>query len=454
MRKLVTTMLTVVLIGVLVSCGENKQNSTTEIVEKDVIEIKTIPGEEVAEALDLPDDFIKKYNEYMTSENVSKRLEEKFSFQTRQEGWEKFSRLYESKKIVEINDIESICFDTSSDEYEVEYKIITKKPRTDYIVEPNSYWPERKLGQFVLTDVKPPGNEFMVLPDFLMTIQRFLYNTLAYTTPTAGNLLVEPINFSQTNFFMIPLSEEIWCIFAILSENNYYSDNITTYCFIKIEETKLSQEKLTQLTDWIDNDVMSWSNFKCVVDVNLDGYLDIICQHNGVSGTTDTTTLSVYTCVDEKFFEITIEGENIRGFGYFEGIVGGYPQFKEKCIGCGPWRFSTLLDDGAIRRYSPFHKIEVRENGELFDVTYRNPINLDPKKIEELIASNHHSFSEVDALGHTRKAQKKFLENLEPDKEQDHWEQIIQECYNKGVPWHVQSENDIPAGWDVIRPWR
>ncbi len=409
--------------------------------------------------------FTEKYFEHMSYANVSDRLEKKFKFKTKKEGWARFSYLYDSKKIVETEDINKINFGSSDATHQTMHTIDPNKPRDNYIYENGSYWPERELGKFVLKEIDDEPDGYWLKDDnFLMTIQKLIYSTCKYTLPTEGSLPSIPIDYSEIGFSVVPLSEKIWCVFTIIEKKSFYGEDFISYCFVKFDNVSDPSgdpieglEEIKQLTDWHNQNLESWSRFECIADVNLDGYKDIIINTNGVSATTDMNWLSIYTCIDDTLYAIVIESEALPyKLGYFIGINGGYPQFTEEIVGCAPWDFERDQPACAGYRFSIHHSIEVREDGYLYDVTYRNPINLDAKQIQGAIENE--PLVLMEALGHTRAAQQYHIKDLESAEHLYSYDSVfldgLKDCYEKGVPWQVATKDDIPKGWDIICPWR
>jgi hypothetical protein len=464
--RIITSVIQVVMMFILfISCDINVQKPRSVISISDFSiraitninnKILIVSNNNITKNLDC--DFIEMYNEYMREENVLERLENRFTTTERDKLWEMFIKAYQSKNIVEIDTIEKICLGIDKTSYENEFTLFNIKARDNYIIEVDSYWPERKLGKLALNRIEGTGQQYSVVGNFLMIIQQFIYKTADYIQPTGGDLIREPFNFCTLSFLPIPMSLDIWCIYAQFPKNSFYRDPLTTYCFIKLEEGEYQYDTLTQLTEWSSIDPNKWSTFKCITDVNMDGINDMLIQDQYTSGTYDTRVLNIFTCVDNNLYSIEVEN-NSFSIGFFDGFVNGRPRFNETCIGYGSWNYKKLREDHAIHNYGPKHSLEIRENGSIYDVTYQNKINLDQDKIAELIANakHHFDFAYLDVLGHTKQAQEFFLRDKNRDAgmfDDEVWYKIIKDCHERGVPWLVETRVEIPNRFDVLEPWR
>jgi hypothetical protein len=314
----------------------------------------------------------------------------------------------------------------------------------DINIEPESYWPERQLGSFDKIIFTKDEEHYEYEENFPLFVFYYIKSTHKTTNPHTSIVELDNYELEPSAFFMIPLSEDVWVIFAKNDEMNLYPQ----YSIIQFKGNKV-----VQLLDWqIGYQYREYIDICGVYDVNYDGFNDVVLSSSGIPATHISSDIKIYSMVDDELIQLEFNINGLNDVEYFYGFDGSYIHFGTLELGIVP--FDSKLDrGGASGRFSCIHIMEARDDGYIYDVTYQYP------NMEKGMSNSYCSFRDLtyfESIGRTRDAQNKLLECLEQENTdtKDTMSHIIKDCMNMNMPFHVQSKEDIPTGWDYYHVYR
>ncbi len=380
-------------------------------------------------------------------------LNEIYLYQSREEAWEQFEKLYSKKDFISLEDVESIWFDETND-HDVKPDNLSIE-QVNFNIEDNSYWPDRKLGKFKKIEIEDEMLYFDLNNEtnFPLLMYRYIQTTHNYMHPFRNEICldIEIGNWKPFKFYMIPFSKDIWIIY-----NNYRGDRTSSQYSI----VEFNDKRMRQILDWrvgfMHNEFVK---FMGICDVNVDYIPDLVMYYEGLVATNNSSNYVIYSIIDDRLVQLDFGIEGLGQVEFFYGMDDGYPHFGTFELGINAFDFKLYTCEASMR-YSCIHVLEPREDGCIYDVTYLYPTEEHIgvlKSVKEANRIGFYALTHLESLGLTRAGQKKFLEVTEGEtlSENDKISNnIIRDCMKIDKPFHVQSTEDIPEGWEINHVYR
>lgn len=361
------------------------------------------------------------------------------TFDTIEEGWQKYQTLTKGKTITYGREIEKE-FLSSKYYCGFAYKRHESDPqlyRYDNVnPEPNSYWVDRKVGTFKYQRYEPkPCREVPILrsshfkEDVKKYVEKSLKPTWFRTCDYKKGIATERSVIESARITMIPMNKKIWMILVSSQAGKLDPnlDGIWTFSVVEFDsdkpvhrawgrasfseiDTNSMQGFVKTNHEWSDPELCM--NLYGIGDVNFDGFNDFVFQYIGWGcATHDSKKIFIVTLTDEGFGEI--EPKITHALYDFYGFDGNKPLFSLKYYGTGQMYKSYKDESLASTRWNRhiLKVVEPRKDGNLYMVSYK--YNTDLEELEQDIKSKHIyylSLGNYEIIGKARAAQKAFLE--------------------------------------------
>ncbi|HOO96216.1 MAG TPA: hypothetical protein PKV16_00420 [Caldisericia bacterium] len=373
--------------------------------------------------------------------------------------WNAFEWKYIENGYVSSDELKEICYseipETNHHRWYHEGEL-PEEPDTPINVEPNSYWPERQLGRFeiVESDFTPKSVGSSQFESFPRTVLSYIFATFTQRYYGGIGMPEKPIDYSEVEFDIAPLTEDVWIVNCHFMRSEY--------SIIRIDRNNLVE----QLLDWQSPGVLGSFTIDGLCDINRDGVMDAVISWNGMGATHIASNKIIWTYKDDKLKQIAfdIDGldyssnmeKSIYGqVEYFYGLVDRCPTFGTYELGVNAFEWSLYTCEAAMR-YSCLRIMQVREDGHIYDVTFKYPSYEHIENLRELADDEHkdmwfRNLVHLESIGLTNKAQKKYLEC---NSEEGYDYQIVKDCQKIGKPFVVQTPEECPAGWDIHHVYR
>lgn len=361
------------------------------------------------------------------------------TFDTLEEGWQKYQELTKGKTITYGREIEE-AFLSSKYNCSFACKRHESDPELyrydDVNPEPNSYWVDRKVGTFKYQRYEPKlCKEMPILRSnhFKEDIKKYVEKTLKpvwfRTCDYKKGIATERSVIESARITMIPMSPKIWMI-LVSSQSGKFDpnlDGIWTFSVVEFDsdkpvhrtwgQTTFSETSTEGMQGFHKTDI-NWSdpelcmNLYGIGDVNYDGFKDFIFRYKGWGCATDGSQKTlILTLTDKGFGEIA--PTTTHALYDFYGFDGNKPLFSLKYFGDGQLYKSYHDESLASTRWARhiLKVVEPRKDGNLYMVSYKYHTNLE--ELEQDIRSKHIyylSLGNYEIIGKARAAQKAFLE--------------------------------------------
>lgn len=359
------------------------------------------------------------------------------TFDTLEEGWQKYQDLTKNKIITYGREIEKAFF-SSKYNCGIAYMKSESDPqlyRYDNVnPEPDSYWVDRKVGTFKYQRYESkPCKEVPILRSdhFREDVRKYVEKTLRpiwyWTNHTDSCATVSRTIIDASRITMVPLAPKTWMI-LVASQDGTFDPTIGpiwTFSVVQFDSNKpiirsWGQETITGNLTWSTYGLTkadeSWSDpenslqLYGVCDVNFDGFKDFIFRFNGLGcATADSHNILIVTYADKGFGEIIPDWYLYDFFGFDQGK----PLFQYDYFGCGQLYQSFKDESLASTRWNRhiLKVVEPRKDGNLYMVSYKYHTNLE--ELEQDIKSKHTYYLDLgsyEIIGKAKIAQKAFLE--------------------------------------------
>ena len=254
------------------------------------------------------------------------------TFDTLEEGWQKYQELTKGKTITYGREIEE-AFLSSKYNCSFACKRHESDPElyryNDVSPEPNSYWVDRKIGTFKYQRYQPkPCKEMPILRSnhFKEDVKKYVEKTLKpawfRTCNYKKGIATQRSVIESARITMVPMNKKVWMI-LVSSQNGKFDpnlDGIWTFSVVEFDsdkpvhrtwgQTTFSETSTGSMQGFHKTDI-NWSdpelcmNLYGIGDVNFDGFNDFIFRYKGWGcATEDSQKIFIVTLTDKGFGEI------------------------------------------------------------------------------------------------------------------------------------------------------
>ncbi|HNY60842.1 MAG TPA: hypothetical protein PL190_02400 [Caldisericia bacterium] len=373
-----------------------------------------------------PDNF--SYNRFKYYEDALKTLREAI----------------EEKSILYFAEIENILFNSDEEIKITPYSPYEFEPfsKRTWEIEPGSYWPERRLGKHKMVKVNFNNDRELpaIRPDNLeKDIIRFANATYGGTKFVwgRGNFIAE-----ECSYKIVPASENI--MFIIVGP-------VPCITAVKLGNEK-NNYKPTQLMDWIEGEMAIIVNG--IGDVNCDGITDFIFQFQNFGATENTNDTATFSVINGKLHQLVMDVEGLRSVEYFFGSFGGRGHYGTLELGCAPVPDNFTGRSHASMKFSSMHRMELREDGFIYDVTYNYPTSEHTSAVKEMLTGEYldrYQLCDCETVGLSKIALKNIPKGSECNDDDC---RIYRDCLLLGKTYYVQSPEDAIKNWSIYYPQR
>ncbi|MBP6928657.1 MAG: hypothetical protein KBC24_03695 [Caldisericia bacterium] len=373
-----------------------------------------------------PDNF--SYNRFKYYEDALKTLREAI----------------EEKSILYLAEIENLLFNSDEEIKITPYSPYEFEPfsKRTWEIEPGSYWPERRLGKHKMVKVNFNNSRELptIRPDNLeKDIIRFANATYGGTKFVwgRGSFVAE-----ECSYKIVPASENIMFIIA---------GPIPCMTAIKLGNEK-NNYKPTQLMDWIEGEMAILVNG--IGDINCDGITDFIFLFNNYGATEVTDSTITYSVIDDQLHQLIMDVEGLRSVEYFFESSGGRGHYGTLELGCAPVPDNFMGRSHASMKFSSMHRMELREDGFIYDVTYNYPTSEHTSAVKEMLIGEYldrYQLCNCETVGLSKIALKNIPKGSECNDDDC---RIYRDCLLLGKTYYVQSPEDAIKNWSIYYPQR
>ncbi|NLI39698.1 MAG: hypothetical protein GX421_00705 [Caldisericales bacterium] len=365
-------------------------------------------------------------------------------FPNYKDAWKTLKEAIDKKTVLSYEDIEELLFFNDSKNMIFIHSPYQDKPfeGRSWEIEPGSYWPERRLGKHEMAkiDYSNKGDLPQIKPEsFERDLIKFANFTLGgrELTWNRGKFIAD-----ERNYMIIPASEDI--IFIVTD----YPPCMTA---IKLGN-EANSYKPTQLIGWFEGDMAIIVNG--IGDVNCDGVRDFVFQFQNFGATENTNDTTTFSVINGQLHQLVMDVEGLGSVEYFFGSFGGRGHYGTLELGCAPVPDSIFSQALAAFRFSSMHRMELREDGSIYDITYNYPTPEHINSVKEIQNGNYffrRTICNCETVGLSKIALKNIPKGSECNDDDC---RIYRDCLLLGKTYYVQSPEDAIKNWSIYHPHR
>lgn len=364
--------------------------------------------------------------------------------------WQKMKIKMDQKGYLGRREIYNLLFNLSDDfifyDFSEKDENLNKtfvEEKRSWKIEKGSYWPERRLGTHKM--IKCPTSAEVINPPIRKdNFKESLFNFVTKTFVTSGWWSHMKSKPEERKFLIFPFSENA---FFLITQNRSALTAISL-------DNPANGYKSFQLLEWIPGEMDIQLSY--IGDVNLDGITDFTFYFYNFGATENFSTYRTFSFFNGKMHELEFGIPGMGGLEYFFESNGSVSQFGSEEIGFVPMPKNFTGAPLCTTRFGPTHIIELRKDGFVYDVSYK--YIGDTEKTEQMLSGKYSityfkDLVDYDLMGLTKAAQNNYLATMRngtPD-ELVHYK-IISDCKRLGLPFLVQTSDEVPSYWQCFMP--
>lgn len=331
----------------------------------------------------------------------------------------------------------SFLFDYTSKNYWLE------EDEINWEIEPDSYWPERKLGKIKLIPLDNANKSFNnVIPsnNLIEGIKNYAIASLP-ECKTLNNFEIIPF----------PLSENI-CLLVSSQLNRLSIVRLdSTNPVIRFWGNKNENPDFNKYSNYANSDPFWRIELAGVCDMNFDGSPDYILNFIFNIGISNFyATHRIFTAKDNIAYEIVIDE-----IGKIDSFVAmskrGNPMFSIDNFGYFCSDMFVESDRNYYWHQDYSHQFEIRPDGFAYDVTYKyygNEYIINKANANEII--NVTDLYYFDIMGLSKSGLKAFIKNSGGNISKKA-KLVVDEMLLSNKPSHVQNISDVPKTLQAVK---